>query len=77
MLLMGITYLHCVHKNFQYACKVHETKGVVVPKVQTADNCFGLIGPRQCSAALDGPATSDSRPKAPWDLKGKGASNHL
>ena len=27
---------------------MHETKGVVVPKVQTADNCFGLIGPRQC-----------------------------
>ena len=39
---------------------VHETKGVVVPEVQTADSCFGLIGPRQCSAALGGPATSYS-----------------
>ena len=27
-------------------------------KSATADSCFGLIGPRQCSAALDGPATS-------------------
>ena len=35
-----------------------EQKGVVVPKVQTAGSCFGLIGPRQCSAALGGPATS-------------------
>ena len=23
----------------------------MVPKVQTADSCFGLIWPRQCSAA--------------------------
>ena len=27
-------------------------------KSATADSCFGLIGPRQCSAALGGPATS-------------------
>ena len=33
---------------------------VVVSKVQTADSCFGLIGPRQCSAALGGPPTSNS-----------------
>ena len=26
----------------------------MVPEVQTADSCFGLIGPRQCSAALGG-----------------------
>ena len=25
--------------------------------VLTADSCFGLIGPRQCSVALGGPAT--------------------
>ena len=25
-------------------------------KSATADSCFGLIGPRQCSAALGGPA---------------------
>ena len=38
----------------------HETKGVVVPKVQTVDSCFSLIGRRQCSAALGGQATSNS-----------------
>ena len=27
-------------------------------KSATADSCFSLIGPRQCSAALGGPATS-------------------
>ena len=27
-------------------------------KSATADNYFGLIGPRECSAALGGPATS-------------------
>ena len=53
-----IIYIH-------YAFK----KEVVVPEVQTADSCFSLIGPRQCSAALGGPATSNSRPKAPWGLK--------
>ena len=30
----------------------------MVPEVQTADSCFGLIGPRQCSVALGGLATS-------------------
>ena len=39
---------------------MYEKKGVIVPEVQTADSCFGLIGPRQCSAALGGPATSNS-----------------
>ena len=29
-----------------------------MPEVQTADSCFGLIGPRQCSVALGGQATS-------------------
>ena len=30
-----------------------------MPEVQTADSCFGLIGPRQCgSIALGGSATS-------------------
>ena len=33
------------------------TKGMV-PEVQNAESCFGLIGPRQCSVALGGPATS-------------------
>ena len=27
-------------------------------KLQTIDSCLGLIGPRQCSVALGGPATS-------------------
>ena len=46
-----------------------EQKGVVVPEVQTADNSFGLIGRRQCSAALGGPATSNSQTKAPMGFK--------
>ena len=38
-------------------------------KSATADSCFGLIGPRQCSAALGGPATSTE------DLRHQGALN--
>ena len=38
-------------------------------KSATADSCFGLIGPRQCSAALGGPATSTE------DLWHQGALN--
>ena len=38
-------------------------------KSATADSCFGLIGPRQCSAALDGLATSTE------DLRHQGALN--
>ena len=30
----------------------------MAPKVQTTDSCYGLIGSRQCSVALGGPATS-------------------
>ena len=44
-------------------------KRVVVAKVQTADNCFSLIGPRQCSAALGGLATSNSLTKGTTGLK--------
>ena len=36
-------------------------------KSATADSCFGLIGPRQCSAALGGPTTSTE------DLRHQGA----
>ena len=36
-------------------------------KSATADSCFGLIGPRQFSAALGGPATSTE------DLRHQGA----
>ena len=74
-------YLYTVPQGFLYHhhnMHVHETKGVVVPNVQTADSCLGLIGPRQCSAALGGPATSNSRPKAPQGLKkSKRASKYL
>ena len=38
-------------------------------KNATADSCFGLIGPRQCGAALGGPATSTE------DLWHQGALN--
>ena len=38
-------------------------------KSATADSCFGLIGPRQCSAALGGPATSTE------DLRHQGTLN--
>ena len=38
-------------------------------KSATADSCFGLIGLRQCSAALGGPATSTE------DLRHQGALN--
>ena len=38
-------------------------------KSATADSCLGLIGPRQCSAALGGPATSTE------DLRHQGALN--
>ncbi len=38
-------------------------------KSATADSCFGLIGPHQCSAALGGPATSTE------DLRHQGALN--
>ena len=38
-------------------------------KSATADSCFGLIGPHQCSAALGGPATSTE------DLRYQGALN--
>ena len=38
-------------------------------KSAIADSCFGLIGPRQCSAALGGPATSTE------DLRHQGALN--
>ena len=51
-------------------------KGVVVPKVQTVVSCFGLVGPRQCSAALSGPATSNIWPEAPWGLKLKRTSKY-
>ena len=44
----------------------HETSKVGA-KSATADSCFGLIGPRQCSAALGGPATSTE------DLRHQGA----
>ena len=47
--------------NYERVCTcvcVHEKRG----KSATADSCFSPIGPRQCSAALDGPATSNSRP---------------
>ena len=37
---------------------VHEIQYKVGAKSATADSYFGLIGPRQCSAALGGPATS-------------------
>ena len=46
--------------------EVSESKGMekwvvdLVRKVQIADSCFGLIGLCQCSAALGGPATSNS-----------------
>ena len=40
-------------------------------KSATADCCFGLIGPCQCSAALGGPATSTE------DLRHQGALNKL
>ena len=30
-----------------------------MPKVQTVDSYYGLIGPCQCSAALGGPAGFD------------------
>ena len=36
---------------------IHETS-TVGAKSATADSCFGLIGPRQCSVALGGPAIS-------------------
>ena len=39
------------------ADRLYMKKGGMVPKVQTAD-CFDLVGPHQCSAALGGPATS-------------------
>ena len=38
---------------------LHETSKVGA-KSATADSCFGLIGPHQCSAALGGPATGTS-----------------
>ena len=38
-------------------------------KSATADSCFGLMGSRQCSAALGGPATSTE------DLRHQGALN--
>ena len=38
-------------------------------KSATADSCFGLIGPCQCTAALGGPATSTE------DLRHQGALN--
>ena len=46
--------------------KVHETSKIGA-KSATADSYFGLIGPRQCSAALGGPAISTE------DLRHKGA----
>ena len=64
------TQCNCVHVH------VHEESGLSYMKVQkfgaknaTADSCFGLIGPRQCSAALGGPATSTE------DLRHQGALN--
>ena len=47
-------------------------------KSATADNCFGLFGPGQCSAALGGPATSaEDLYKAPRGLNKLGVLKHL
>ena len=40
-------------------------------KSATADSCFSMIGPSQCSAALGGPATSTV------DLRHQGTLNKL
>ena len=42
---------------FNTIVKLHETSKIRCQSA-TADSCFGLIGPRQCSAALGGQATS-------------------
>ena len=77
-----VTFMHEAGEEPRRLCLLLNTmymkqKGVVVPKVQTADSCFSLIGPRQYSAALGGLATSNSRPKAPRSLNRQGSSRVL
>ena len=51
--------------------------GVIGAKSATADSCFGLIGPRQCSAALGGPATSTEDLRHQGPLSKPGVLKHL
>ena len=46
-------------------------------KSATADSCFGLIGPSQCSAALGGPAISTEDLRHQGTLNNPGVLKHL
>ena len=77
--MLGLIFIGCCRRHLSLIFVssfivyfLHKTKfRVYGAKSATADSCFGLIGSRQCSAALGGPATSKV------DLRHQGAFNKL